>query len=211
MFELTSPDTRVVISYPDGIYYLARKKTVTGEEDFAPQIFSENIQFPKVYNLNKLYEIIQVVKMMSKDEEGVVVNDKFSHRVKVKNPAYLDAAKLVGNHRLADSTLYEYIINNQADDLIATAPEYKERVNRLIEGRNVVITAFRNAWEVVRDKVDLSPKEFADLVKDSKYSSFLFKKKKFLDLTAENYFNSIPVKKQLDYINESIKNLEEEE
>ena len=212
MFELTSPDTRVVIPYPDGIYYLARKKTATGEENFAPQIFSENIQFPKVYNLNKLYEIIQVVKMMSKDEEGVVVNDIFSHRVKVKNPAYLEASKLIGNHRLSDSTIYEdYILTNKSDDLIAVAPEYKKRTERLIEGRRIVITAFHNAWETVKDKNDLPQKDFALLVKDSKYSDFVFKKRKFKDLTAENYFNSIPVKKQLDYINGSIKNLEEEE
>ena len=211
MFELTSPDTRVVISYPDGIYYLTRKKTATGEEDFTPQTFSENIQFPKVYNLNKLYEIIQVVKMMSKDEEGVVVNDIFSHRVKVKNPAYLDIAKMVGNHRLSDSTLYEdYICTNKADDLIATAPEYKDRVNKLIEGRKIVIIAFENAWEAVKEKSDLSQKDFALLVKDSKYSGFIFKRRKFEDLTAEKYFNELPRSKQLDYIKDSINDLEDE-
>ena len=88
--------------------------------------------------------------------------------------------------------------------MIATTPEYKDSVNKLIKGRKIVITAFENAWEAVKEKSDLSPKEFADLVKNSRYSDFLFKKKRFNDVTAETYFANMPIRKQLDFINEVV-------
>ena len=201
MFELTSPETRVVISYPDRIYYLSRKRNSDGMEENDIPSFPKSIFYPKVYKLHKLEDIIKVVEMMTKEEEGVVVKDKYNHRVKVKSNEYLMAAKCVGNHNHSNSTLFEMVLEGKEDDLLAHAPEYTERVEKIKNAIRQVLKEMEDEWNKIKDtSVQISQKEFANLVKGNKYSDFLFKKRRFGDKTADEYFMGSSRSSQWRYI-----------
>lgn len=137
MFELTSPESKVVISYPDGLYLLAVRYNKTGEYTFwhfgevLDLLINPNIHNVKVYKLKTLSDCIDVVKNMSMDEEGVVVSDADGNRIKIKSPEYLIKAKLCGNHVRSDESLLETIFDGKEDDLLAYCPEYSDRISSL--------------------------------------------------------------------------------
>ena len=121
MFELTSPETQIVISYNDAVYYLTARETKTGKEIFEKPEFADTVQikYPKVYQINKLDDVIAAANMMSKDEEG--------NRIKVKSPEYLITAHLQMNGNVTDKRIMKMLRNDQLDDFLAYAPNCKEK------------------------------------------------------------------------------------
>lgn len=184
LFELTSPETKVVINYDYAVWYLAKRNTVTGnyvkEKERAPKeilkaAIKYNIMFPKVYPLHILSEIVQVVSKMTKDEEGVVVSDSHGNRVKVKSPEYLIKAKLIGNGTKSDEALLEIIFNSQEDDLLAYCPEYTERIREIKNRIELYINKCKSLWEQCKGLV-ASRKEFALAISQYKEKPYLFAK-----------------------------------
>lgn len=184
LFELTSPETKVVISYDYAVWYLAKRNTVTGnyveEKERAPKEILQaaikyNILFPKVYPLHTLSEIVKIVSNMTKDEEGVVVSDNYGNRIKVKSPEYLIKAKLIGNGTKSDESLLEIIFNGQEDDLLAYCPEYKGRVDSLKHRMELYIDKCRSLWEQYKGLIS-SRKEFAQAIAQYKEKPYLFAK-----------------------------------
>lgn len=182
LFELTSPETKVVINYDYAVWYLAKRNTVTGiyvkEKERAPKEILQaavkyNIVFPKVYHLYTLSEIVQVVSNMTKDEEGVVVSDAYGNRIKVKSPEYLIKAKLIGNGTKSDEALLEIIFNGQEDDLLAYCPEYTERINKIKNRIELYINKCKLLWEQYKGLVT-SRKEFAQAIINYREKSYLF-------------------------------------
>lgn len=102
MFELTSPESKVVINYPDGLYLLAVRYNDNGNYTFwhfgevLDLLINPKIHNVKVYKLKTLSECLDAVSKMTMDEEGVVVRDKNNNRIKIKSPEYLFRAKLYG-------------------------------------------------------------------------------------------------------------------
>lgn len=131
LFELTSPETRVVIPYEDGVYFLCAKHTATGIEDRNKLPSYLNIKYPKTYALRNINEVISAAANLTKDEEGYVVADAEGKRIKVKSPEYLIAAHLIQNHACSNKTLLSLILEEKIDDFVAYAPEYYDRVNEL--------------------------------------------------------------------------------
>ena len=184
LFELTSPETKVVINYDYAVWYLAKRNTVTGnyakEKERAPKEILQaavkyNIMFPKVYPLHTLPEIVNIVSNMTKDEEGVVVSDNYGNRIKVKSPEYLIKAKLIGNGTKSDEALLEIIFNGQEDDLLAYCPEYKDRIGNLKQRIELYIDRCRFLWEQYKGLV-ASRKEFAQAIVNYREKSCLFAK-----------------------------------
>lgn len=184
LFELTSPETKVVINYDYAIWYLAKRNTVTGnyakEKERAPKEILQaavkyNIMFPKIYPLYTLSEIISVVSNMTKDEEGVVVSDNYGNRIKVKSPEYLIKAKLIGNGTKSDEALLEIIFNGQEDDLLAYCPEYTERIGEIKHKIELYINKCRSLWDKYKGLVS-SRKEFAQAIANCREKSYLFAK-----------------------------------
>lgn len=176
MFEMTSPETRVVIPYPDGAYYLAKKETKTGREDFSSVVIP-GVKYPKVYPLNNIESIVSAAKKMSKDEEGFVVNDANGHRIKIKSPEYLLAAHLSANHSLSIKKLLRAVMNGTSDDLVAYAPEYKERIDGIKQALNAYESDLEAIWEHFgKDAFSMERKEFAAYVASEPQREYVFKK-----------------------------------
>lgn len=94
IFELVSPQTRIVVQYDAPLlYHLGTRDNLTGQE-FDIDI---GIKKPHVYPLNSLENCIAAAIALNKDnpssddvdKEGFVVVDKNWHRVKVKSPDYI--------------------------------------------------------------------------------------------------------------------------
>ncbi|MBQ6518061.1 MAG: hypothetical protein IJI14_05030, partial [Anaerolineaceae bacterium] len=196
MFELTSPETQVVISYPDGVYYLASRSTETGEEYFdRPQFVPQaKIKYPQLYYINNLDDVISAAQLMSKDEEGFVVNDAAGKRIKVKSPEYLIAAHMQMNGQITVKRIFKMIRNEQLDDFLAYAPEQKEKADKVLDAINVFCENAENEWKEMNKKEFASQKEFAEEAKRSQLRSFPFAKRTNPETTAAEWLMKISVK-----------------
>lgn len=175
LFELTSPETRIVIPYDDGVYYLTRIHTETGKEDLTAKLIDSHLLQPKSFNLSKLDDVLEVVRKMGKDEEGVVVNDAYAHRIKVKSPEYLIAAHISNNRNISDKKIIEYIQEEKIDDFLSYCPEYAERAEDIINQMKMAGKEWENDWN--NAPKDAGPKEFAEYARAKESSGFLFEKR----------------------------------
>lgn len=210
MFELVSPYTRLVVEYPDtALYYLSRRNIHTMKEDNArPETFENfGILFPKTYSLKTLEDCLTYVKTMDKNEEGFVVKDAAFHRIKIKSPEYLLAFRAKNNGVLSTKRIIKMIREESIDDLLAYCPEYKERVDTVINKYKILIHSFGeeyqrfiimypHKWET------LDRKDFAALVSSSWAKDFLFKKRGNPELRAEDYIGSLSIARLISLLDE---------
>ncbi len=93
IFELVSPETRVVVKYEKAsLYHLGTRNNKTGEE----MEIDISIKKPKSYPLSSLENCLNAARELNKKDltddvgaEGFVVVDKNWHRVKIKSPDYI--------------------------------------------------------------------------------------------------------------------------
>ena len=200
MFELTSPETQVVIPYLDGVYYLASRVTETGEELFdTPSFITQaKIKYPKRYYISNLDDIIAAAALMSKDEEGFVVNDAAGRRIKVKSPEYLIAAHMQINGAVTNKRIFKMIKNDRLDDFLAYAPDKKDKAEEVLKAIDDFCCAADAEWEEVNGKNIIDQKEFANEVKGSKIRSYLFSKRMNPELTAREWLLKIAIKSAME-------------
>lgn len=120
IFELVSPQTRVVIKYDEiSLYHLGTRSNITGEE-FNVDI---GIKKPKSYQINSLEGCIKAALELNKEaseddevsNEGFVVVDKNWNRVKVKSPDYIMMHRLKHNDGISKKDCVSTILYMQKD------------------------------------------------------------------------------------------------
>ena len=206
LFEMTSMRSRCVISYPDRIYMLTWINTKTGVEinpepawrDMAKQDWG--LWSPRQYNFDSLTEVVTAANLMSKNEEGFVVSDKYGNRIKVKSPEYLIAAHLANNGALTRGRILEAICNDQVDDLIAYVPYAKQLVNDVLEDLNAYAGLMVEHWIALREIKDR--KSFAAEACKYSYSKYLFDRFEGKNITPNEWLKSQSIsrlKKMLGY------------
>ena len=188
MFELTSPDTQLVVPYPDGVWYLSRRHTQTGVEQFdRPNL--PGVKLPKEFHMDKFEDVLAVVQAMPKEEEGVVINDADGNRIKVKSPEYLLASHLANNKMVSNRNLVEYMKEGKIDDFLGYCPQYTSRVEGIREKLRAKCAELDGAWAQYQDAATSLPrKDFAALVAgEKKCKPYLFAKLEHPELTSEDY------------------------
>lgn len=130
--ELCAPDNKVVLDYDEPkLFYLMSRNNLTFEE------FNLNIGIPKPaeYRLDskEAYELL--VKSFGEDKEGIVVKDKFCHRVKIKTESYFRLHKMIQNHILKDEDIVKMIMTGEDKEFLCYFTEYKPRFDHI---RNII-------------------------------------------------------------------------
>lgn len=129
MFELISPDTRVVIDYTHtNIYHLATRDMVTRQE------IDEDIGCvkPECFPFRSVDDVLNAAKKLDRNHEGFVVCDRHYNRVKIKGDEYLAAAHLNNNGVLTDRRIIRMWQNEQIDDFLAYVPSQADKVTLVL-------------------------------------------------------------------------------
>lgn len=116
IFELVSPETQVVIKYPEAkLYYLSAKNNVSGIEEKNASI---GIEKPKEYSLKSLNDCVTAASELNKSDdgqvhgvkkEGFVVVDGNWNRIKVKSPDYLMLHRMSSNTNFSKERIVSMI------------------------------------------------------------------------------------------------------
>lgn len=150
IFELVSPETRIVVKYDEAsLYHLGTRNNLTGEE----YDLDIGIQKPKSYPLHSLENCINAAIELNKenvskedvDKEGFVVVDKNWHRVKIKSPDYLmmhhvSMMKAITKKECIKILLYERdrleLIFEKCLDIIPAVKYYDYKITELFYDAN---------------------------------------------------------------------------
>ena len=174
MFEMVSPYNRVVIEYNEPkLYYLGLRSMVSDNEHSVEELnyFKDVFPSPKRYPLYTLKEVQEAANALPWNEEGYVVCDAKFNRVKIKSPEYVLAHHGRTNGNISTSRLLEIILNNEVDEFLIYADEYKDKINNLITEMELFKT------QVKLEIINLAPanytsrREYAEVVK--RYPSYM--------------------------------------
>lgn len=173
IFELVSPETRVVIPYEENdIYYLGCRNNVSNTElPFFYGCFKLNtagVKLPKIYLMASLADILKASQNLPWDKEGYVVVDDNCNRCKIKSPSYVLAHYGRNNGQVSKEALTDVILKNLEDDFLIYADDYKDILqdikNKMIKYKNECV----NSWLSLINQHFNSRKDFATEVQKMK-------------------------------------------
>lgn len=178
LFEMVSPENRIVIPYDYGIYYLTCYDNEARKE--WPPIYSQfmrlrqYVSFPKTFQFNSLEEVVKCAEGLDSMHEGFVVRDFHGNRIKVKSPEYLRAAHLFVKGHIGKADILKMLKDGTIDDFEGYFPQYHELIKDVtFEVNNFILQVLSNwnmyCWAETR-------KDFALKVKNLPESDILFKK-----------------------------------
>ena len=171
MFELVSPDNRVVVPYETiDLYHIGTRDNDSLKE---LEIIDIGIKKPKTYTVNNLNELIEMASKLRYSEEGYVVKDAEYRRIKVKSPSYVAVSHLING--MNAKRLLELLRTNEVDEFLTYFPEYKPHIDTL---KNKIDNLVEILDAVLQEKVLRvqyeTRKEYAEMAKETKYPAFFF-------------------------------------
>ena len=133
-------------------------------------------------------DVINSANELPDSEEGYVVRDQYWHRVKIKNPTYFMLHKLANNGK---PDIVQYVLENNADELLSYFPEYQKDVNKVqVDFVKLAKRAFYYADHFKR-YYELTRAEFAQAVFHGGvpvyFQSYIFKTYENHNLTWTDY------------------------
>ena len=161
MFELTSPYNKVVIAYPTThITHIGTRNNRTGQE----LEVDIGVDKPRQYPIGTLSDCVKAAHDLPADAEGFVVVDAAWHRVKVKNPIYLQMHRLLGNEAITAKNALTIIRDNEQGEFLSYFPEYKPLFDDIEARLNDLKTRIRQNAELLRQFASRPRKEYAEWV-----------------------------------------------
>lgn len=200
MFELTSPQNRIIVDYDKIELFLIGCRDNEGNEltvEEAKERFNIPYNTPKVFDIdNDIDSVLELLsKMDGSKEEGVVVCDKYFNRIKIKCDSYLQMKFVRDN--LTPKGIFELVINENYDDILPKYSELKEQVENQIKQLNIL-------FDIIRE-----------LEKHSKITATTFDTRKDFALWVKNsvknelqwiYFSAVDNKDVVSILKEKFKN-----
>lgn len=179
MFELTSPENRVVIPYDETkIYFLGLRNNKTLVEEFPDNhVLTQFFNIPKRYNLHSLKEVIAASEALPWNEEGYVVCDNEFNRVKIKSPKYVSAHYLRSNNTISYERLLDVVREGEEAEFLIYASDYKEYLEKVKAIYNNMIFLLKEEMKIINPDMFATRKDYAlEVLKRERWmQGFLFK------------------------------------
>lgn len=181
IFELTTPKNIVVIPYKTyRIHLLGIRNKFTGKELSSSEVnhFAYKVLLPRPteYSLSSVEEMIKFVDEMNpKENEGIVVIDKYMNRVKVKNAAYVAASHVRSNVGSSPRNILSVILEEKWDDVSTLL----DGMDDILNFGNSLITKLQTYSKAQDKKFHIlsqaysTRKEFAIACKDKSYNAHM--------------------------------------
>ena len=185
MFELISPFAKVVVQHTETkLYHIGTRNNLTLEE------LNEDIEIekPKEFDLQSLEDCIEASKQLPFDNEGYVVVDKFYNRIKIKSPKYVYVHKIKNNGSVNKDSILQIIRENEIEEFLVYYPIFEPFISEMKSKIDDILTKIEQENKEYSSKNIESQKDFALLVKESKFASYHFAKRKNQNLTPFEWF-----------------------
>lgn len=182
MFELVSPENRVVIPYENlDLYFLGVRSNATLYE-YMPESgcfhkLNKLFKIPKRFPLHSYNDVVAAANKLPWNEEGYVVCDANFNRCKVKSPNYVIAHYTRNNSVLTYERLLDVILSGEKAEFLTYASDYAEELGHIEFCYQLTKGQIYGEAEAMEYKIFESRKELAEYVKTKPawLQPFLFK------------------------------------
>ena len=170
MFELVSPQTRVVIPYSETkLYHTGTRNNITLQE----LNIDIGIEKPEEFSIATIEACIEAAKNLDKYHEGFVVVDSRWRRVKVKSPIYVSIHHLL-NNIVSEKRIMEIVLTGEDAEVTVYFPEYTDTFNSMRERIDRFIAYNEQEVETILSAEYATQKELAEYVTKTICPSCLF-------------------------------------
>ncbi len=193
MFELTTPDNKVIVPYKDERIVLhGVRNLITLQEELPIGYDWEQIAIYEYENLDKAIENAR--KMVYTDGEGYVFCNSTFDRVKVKSEDYLKQTyQGVSINNISSKTILQIVRLGEQSEYLTIFPSQEERINKATEN-------YRKLVESIEDKITNIDQYTEDQLKSFWYYNCIKAKCNGKINTVEHWLKSINVKKLSQYV-----------
>jgi len=182
IFEMVSPETRVVTPYKErDVYLLEIRDRVSGT--FYGRELSYNWplpegakwRYPKVYKFETWKDIVRASEDLPALDEGYVARIS-DWRIKVKNPSYVAISHLRENGAVTEKRIVKLVFMQDHEEYLIHFPEDRPEFDPYIKAYDRMIADLEYTWKDNKDIED--QKEFALAIKDCPAQGVLFQMRK---------------------------------
>lgn len=202
VFELVSPENRVITSYPERkLYYLSTFNNTTGEEYDYDDSYAYISRFvtcamlPRYSFSGDMQDVLKMSCDLPASEEGYVVRNSKNERVKIKNPAYVALHLLHNNGSLTDKRILELMEIGEDSEFLSYFPDEQYKFDRLKESKEKLFAQVEKTYQEIKDIEN--QKDYAAQATQYKYSGLLFQLRKGLTLEQVWANHSLSAKEKL--------------
>ena len=196
MFELVSPQTRVVVPYTETkLYHIGTRDNRTLQE----LDVDIGIERPKEFSLSTIEACVEAARNLDKYHEGFVVVDSRWRRVKVKSPVYV-AIHHILNGISSEKRIIDIIIAGEDAEVISYFPEYADVFRSVRESIECFISYNERELETVQKADYPTQKELAEYVTQTICPSCLFFVIKGKSKSVKDFVFSMPAQKIIFYL-----------
>lgn len=187
--ELCAPANRVVVEYkePKLFHILTRDNTTLEELNV-----DIGIPKPKTYFLENENEYKELVNSFDETHEGIVLQDKYNHRAKLKSKLYFELHRMINNNQITTELVLDKIRTGEDSEFLTYFPEYEDYFgsiqNEYLRAQIQVILTQQIADEWKESNPFANRKDYAFFVKGRKPQILYFRA---YDNKAEEWFNSL--------------------
>lgn len=126
--ELCTRENKIVVDYAEPkLFHILTRNNITLEE-IETDI---GLDKPCRYVLTGYNDYKELVENFTANTEGIVVKDKYNHRVKMKTKLYFELHKTVNNHNLNLAQVIDLIRSGEDAEFLCYFNEYTERFNKV--------------------------------------------------------------------------------
>lgn len=197
IFEMVSPETRVVTPYPEKQVYLLDVRNrdtglFLGNEITYFWLISKKSKwlYPKKHEFGTWKECVRASNDLPAMEEGYVAKIG-DWRIKIKNPAYLAIAHLRENGAITEKRVVKLVFMQDHEEYLIHFPEDQPEFDPWIEAYDAMMMDVTKKWIACKEIED--QKEFALAIADCPAKGSLFAMRKgrklvdILEVFTDNY------------------------
>ena len=162
IFEMVSPETRVVTPYKEKqVYLLDVRARDTGLSHGREITYFWNVPatttwlYPQTHEFEKWEDVLKASNALPAMEEGYVARIG-DWRIKIKNPAYLAIAHLRENGAVTEKRVVKLVFMQDHEEYLLHFPEDRPEFDPWIEAYNAMIedvtTRFKNTFTIEDQK-----------------------------------------------------------
>jgi hypothetical protein len=208
IFELVSPETRVVKVYEEPEVFLLDVRDRTSGVFYGREITykwpitkTTKWTYPLRYKFETWDDCLKAVKELPTLDEGYVAVDGSAWRIKIKNPAYLAVAHLRMNGVMSEKRIILLVLMNDHEEYLNYFPEDQKNFDPYIEAYKNMILEIDHYWTAFKDTE--VQKDFALAIKDCHAKNILFgmrNKKQTIEDVIENMTENAKVNLLKGYV-----------
>ena len=196
MFELVSPQSRVIIPYADTkLFHIGTRDKNTLQELHV----DIGIEKPKEYNISTIEACIEVAGKLDKYHEGFVVVDSHWRRIKVKSPLYVAIHHLF-NNIVSEKRILELVLAGEDTEVLSYFPEYADTFQAMHEQIERFIAYNEQELNTIRNASYTTQKELAEYVTKTICPPCLFFVLKGKSKSVREFFYNMSASSRIAYL-----------